>query len=66
MVFQVAWLGLRLRSALTEQVSPGCEHGELEADFAHIDVGHPGVEALIMELLAALPNPAGGLAELLP
>src|SRR5262249_35604749 len=64
--FRRAGLVVRSLSAVTEQVSSGCAHGGLEADVAHIDVGHPGVAALVLQVCAAPPNPTGGLAHFLP
>ncbi len=46
-------------------MAPGFDHGVLEADLTHVDVRHPRIAALVVQLRAAPPDPAGGLAELL-
>jgi hypothetical protein len=52
------------RSAWPKKLAPRFDHGGLESELAHIDIGHPRIAALAAQLAASLPNPAGGLAQL--
>jgi len=46
-------------------LAPGFDHGGVKTNLAHIDIDHPAIEAFFIKLFTTLPNPSGGLAQLL-